>query len=196
MEKRLANNPVLQTQSRQYRAKIVMEKIKDTGLAWNGLNDVQRQILSEAGYNEDIFNDERQPALSKAPPQLDPAVWLVTIVTLGRINYTVAPLIAEYFCLDGNCGNEIGAIDAVFPENSGQLMHIFRNAVGHLAEDTATNRDLLLRTVSPDNFKFADEFGKLWFSRILENGTEVWVTTLNGVVQNGGVNLIPLYVGN
>lgn len=72
-------------------------------------------------------------------------------------------------------------------------MHIFRDAPGHFIEDTIVNRNLLLKTISPDNFKFVDKFGKQWFYETIKNGIEIWVTTLNGIIRDGGFNNTPRY---
>jgi len=88
----------------------------------------------------------------------------------------------------------LGIGDVRFLEKPGQLGHIFRNEAGHLAEDTLTNRNLLLGTVSGKNFVKADSFGNQWYARLLDDGTEAWVQVRNGIIQNGGVNLEPLYL--
>jgi hypothetical protein len=80
-----------------------------------------------------------------------------------------------------------------FPDNPSQLGHIFRNAPGHLTEDTVENRNLILETVSKIYYIMTDKFGNELYSRLLADGTEVWVLVRNGIIQNGGVNVIPKY---
>lgn len=123
-------------------------------------------------------------------------IGLVSTAILSEIVCPLEPYITTgvgSVCSDGNCTNEIEAIDGVFPEKVSQLSHIFRYDIGHITEDTLVNRELLVDTISPDNFIMIDRFGKYWFARVLENGQEVWVTTLNGIIQNGGINEIPRY---
>jgi hypothetical protein len=87
--------------------------------------------------------------------------------------------------------NALGLGNIRFPENPGQIDHIFRDAPGHLIDDTFDNRQLLQNAVSSENFVRTDQWGNQWFARLLEDGTEVWVKVRNGVIQNGGVNQVP-----
>lgn len=80
---------------------------------------------------------------------------------------------------------------ARLPTKSGQLGHIFRNALGHLA-DTPANRQLLTVVASnPANRVGVDKFGNVWSSVTRTDGAQVWVSTRNGVIQNGGLNQVP-----
>jgi hypothetical protein len=36
-----------------------------------------------------------------------------------------------------------------------------------------------------------DRFGNTWSTMILPVGSQVWVSVRNGVIHNGGVNLVP-----
>ena len=162
--------------------------------SWTGLHEQHRKIFEEAGWNEAIYNDSVQPALSKADAAHDPACYIVTAFTLGKLGAKVITAISSYFCLDSNCNNEIEWIDGVFPKTQAQISHIFRNAYGHLANDTAANRDLFLRAISPDNFIKVDQYGNQIFAQIIADGTEVWVIVRNGIIQNAGVNQIPQWI--
>jgi len=51
----------------------------------------------------------------------------------------------------------------------------------------------MLQTVSPDNFKQMDQWGNLVFARLLADGSEVWIYVQNGIIQNGGLNITPLW---
>jgi hypothetical protein len=81
--------------------------------------------------------------------------------------------------------------EARFPEKPGQTRHIFRDAPGHLA-DTPANRALLKGVADDASTTLGtDRFGNVWSARTLEDGTQVWVQTRNGVIQNGGLNKTP-----
>lgn len=73
--------------------------------------------------------------------------------------------------------------------------HIFRNAPGHLAEDTAENRALIKSALDPANLRQTDPLkdGTLLYRyfRILPDGTQVWAEVRNGEITNGGLNDIP-----
>ena len=63
--------------------------------------------------------------------------------------------------------------------------------MGHLA-DTPANRQLLTDVASnPANRVGVDKFGNVWSSVTKTDGTQVWVSTRNGVIQNGGLNQVP-----
>ncbi len=80
---------------------------------------------------------------------------------------------------------------ASLPTQSGQLKRIFRNAPGHLS-DTPANRNLLIDVASnPANRVGVDRFGNVWSTLTRADGTQVWVSTRNGVIQNGGLNRVP-----
>ena len=78
-----------------------------------------------------------------------------------------------------------------FPNNPGQVNHIFRDAPGHLL-DTPANRQLLLRVADdPATTLGTNRWGVETSAQMLDDGTQVWVQTLYGIVQNGGLNLSP-----
>ena len=69
--------------------------------------------------------------------------------------------------------------------------HIFRDAPGHLAEDTAENRAILEDAVKPGNYVETRPSGVLVYREELPNGEQVWVNLRNGKITNGGVNETP-----
>jgi RHS repeat-associated protein len=88
-------------------------------------------------------------------------------------------------------GGEASKGGARFPDKAGQIKHIFRDAPGHLA-DTPANRRLLQDVADDASTTLGtDKFGNAWSARTLDDGTQVWVQTRNGVIQNGGLNQTP-----
>jgi len=80
---------------------------------------------------------------------------------------------------------------ASFPQGNSQTQHIFRDAPGHLA-DTPANRKLLQGVANDSRTTLGtDRFGNSWSARTRSDGSQVWVQTRNGVIQNGGVNSTP-----
>ena len=80
---------------------------------------------------------------------------------------------------------------ARFPTNESQIKHIFGNRAGHVP-DTQANRSLLQNVANnPANKVATDRFGNVWSAKTQSDGTQVWVATRSGVIQNGGVNTIP-----
>lgn len=72
--------------------------------------------------------------------------------------------------------------------------HIFRNAAGHLADDTAANRALIQSAVNPGNLVAERTIGSSVlrsYQRLLPDGRQIWVEVRNGVeITNGGVNTV------
>ena len=77
------------------------------------------------------------------------------------------------------------------PKDDSQLKHIFRKARGHL-EDSLQNRQKIMDLANdPKCFGGKDRRGLDWYFRILEDGSQLWVTTRNGIIQDGGLNNPP-----
>ena len=94
--------------------------------------------------------------------------------------------------LDQNDYNQ--AVDNLtnkFPPNDSQIKHIFRPKEGHLS-DTPENRKLIENVANdPANYKGKDKYGNEWYSRNESDGSQVWVITRNGRIQNAGKNSTP-----
>ena len=69
--------------------------------------------------------------------------------------------------------------------------HIFRDAPGHLAEDTPENRALIEGAVNRGNYVGTHEPGVSVYRETLPNGTQVWAEVYNGEITNGGLNATP-----
>lgn len=75
-----------------------------------------------------------------------------------------------------------------FPSNDGQVKHMFRKKKNHVP-DTPENRDLFLRVCNDEkNYLGTDRYGKRWYAEILPDGSQVWVCTRDGIIQNCGIN--------
>lgn len=76
--------------------------------------------------------------------------------------------------------------------NEKQKKHIFRDADGHLTEDTKTNRQKL-EDVANDkgNYLGNDKYGNEWYGKNNPDGSQTWVKVRNGSIENGGVNQTP-----
>lgn len=77
------------------------------------------------------------------------------------------------------------------PEDESQLKHIFREAKGHLV-DTPQNRKMLLELANDKSSHVGkDSRGLDWNVKLNSDGTQIWVSSRNGKIQNGGVNNPP-----
>jgi RHS repeat-associated protein len=86
----------------------------------------------------------------------------------------------------------LGGIPAAsLPADDSQLSHIFRDAVGHLTNTSENQQTLLDLTNNAGNLLGTDQFGNHWFAQVLPDGTQVWGSVRNGIIQNGGLNSTP-----
>ena len=77
------------------------------------------------------------------------------------------------------------------PNNDAQLKHIFRNEEGHLT-DTPENRRLIEELANDIGTHAGKDIqGNDWNIRYLEDGSQLWVTSKDGMIQNGGLNRPP-----
>lgn len=66
------------------------------------------------------------------------------------------------------------------------MSHIFRDDVGHLSNTPENQRTLVNLVNNPANSLGTDQFGNQWFAQTLPNGSQLWGSARNGVIQNGG----------
>ena len=77
------------------------------------------------------------------------------------------------------------------PENDAQLKHIFRDEEGHLT-DTPENRKLITELANDERAHIGkDSRGLDWNVRLNDDGSQLWVSSKNGAIQNGGINNPP-----
>ena len=70
------------------------------------------------------------------------------------------------------------------------VLHIFRDAVGHVP-DTAQNRRLLIETLDPAYLLGNDRFGNSWYARPVNDASQIWIQARGDRIRNGGINLLP-----
>lgn len=74
----------------------------------------------------------------------------------------------------------------IFEDN---LRHIFRDAEGHIPEDTPANRRMLEDLVSDEsNYQGTCYNGKEWYAKMLPGGRQLWAEVKDGFIRNGGLN--------
>ena len=77
------------------------------------------------------------------------------------------------------------------PENDAQLKHIFRKSAGHL-EDNPQNRQLLQDLANDVKHHVGKDMrGNDWHYKELDDGSQLWVSVRNGIIQEGGLNQPP-----
>ena len=87
---------------------------------------------------------------------------------------------------------ESGSVTKIsLPENDAQLKHIFREGNGHII-DTPDNRSKILNVANDKkNYLGRDARGNDWYAKTESDGSQIWVRTRNGKVDNAGVNTTP-----
>lgn len=91
--------------------------------------------------------------------------------------------------IPGDGEAEVGADGARIAESAAEP--IFRDAEGHLAEDTPENRALIESVVKPENYVRTGGEGDVLYRETLSNGTQAWAKVFNGAITNGGLNQVP-----
>ena len=72
-----------------------------------------------------------------------------------------------------------------------QLKHIFREGNGHII-DIPDNRSKILNVANDKkNYLGRDARGNDWYAKTESDGSQIWVRTRNGKVDNAGVNTTP-----
>ena len=91
---------------------------------------------------------------------------------------------------DATMNNSDGAPEKVeLPTNRAQLCHIFAKRKGHVP-DSLESRELFLDVSNnKKNYYGKDKRGNHWHAKIMEDGSQVWVRSRNGIMNNAGVNL-------
>ena len=77
------------------------------------------------------------------------------------------------------------------PTDASQLSHIFRDDIGHLTATPENQKTLLNLVNNPQNLLGTDKYGNQWYAQTLSDGTQLWGSVRNGVLQNGGLNATP-----
>jgi filamentous hemagglutinin len=92
-------------------------------------------------------------------------------------------------------GGSIGGSNSFkpkWPGNDSQLKHIFSSRKGHVA-DTPANRKMVENTVMDRGNLVGKKQrgGSELFSKMQDDGSQIWAEVRNGIVQDAGVNDIP-----
>lgn len=110
---------------------------------------------------------------------------------VGRIGRLASPVGAFIAGMGlGPVGH--GSLTGTLPVDDPNVMgHIFRDAPGHVL-DTIGNRAMLNDVAgNAANYQFTNKYGTHEFAKIRPNGTEAWAHVRDGVIRNGGLNLVP-----
>ena len=100
---------------------------------------------------------------------------IVGLITRSRVAAPSTPIASEQIVI----GDDVAS-------------HIFRDAPGHLSDDTTGNRALVTETANDAaNLLGTDQWGSDWYARTLPDGSQVWVRVQDGVIRSAGINPTP-----
>ena len=79
-----------------------------------------------------------------------------------------------------------------WPSDNAQLKHIFSDRKGHVV-DTPANRKMIEGAVMDKGNLIGKKQrgGSELFSKMLDDGSQIWAEVRNGIVQDAGLNDIP-----
>ena len=154
--------------------------LSTAALVFAGVNFVALSILTI--YSEAVGDSQR--ALTYAS--------LIAVAYIGTCEYLNVSGEATVTGSKGTAKISTSKAENVkLPQNDAQIKHIFRNKIGHLS-DSIENRDMILNVANDKgNFLGKDSYGNSWYAQIQDNGSQIWVRTRNGVINNAGVNDMP-----
>ena len=152
---------------------------------------------------EEFFEEALQPLLKRATYDEDARLDLQGALYVGIIGAAMGAITgafspawkAEQEMQEGvvkpQDSDTIKTIEVSLPKNRAQIMHIFRADDGHLT-DTPENRTRLLQLAQDSQYRLGvDIHGNIWHAKLLEDGSQLWVEYRDGVIREGGLNLIP-----
>ena len=70
--------------------------------------------------------------------------------------------------------------------------HIFDDREGHVVDSPENQKKFIDLVKDPKNFLTQDRWGKWWYAKILEDGTQAWAEVRNEIITNCGINETPL----
>jgi hypothetical protein len=120
-----------------------------------------------------------------SPTDSGTAQWSNLFQTAGALSFLVNPFglfSASSASSEAESGYEIA---------DGSASHMFRDAPGHFADDTAANREAITETANnPENY-VGTRNGVSTYRRTLSNGKQIWAEVYRGAITNGGINHAP-----
>ena len=91
----------------------------------------------------------------------------------------------------------IGAAPKGFADNYNRIPegkkgnHLFKGA--NKLQDTPSNR-ALIEDISNSSLLGKDQYGKSWHARNLDNGTQIYSYSRNGIIKGAGINNTPVNI--
>jgi hypothetical protein len=159
-------------------------------------------LIPEVGYVQDIFTATSEQFANN---YWNPDVYLSTDLPLQDDSLTFLFGAKWFLNLGKGVIDDVARVGGVgegaVVRNSGNIIpegklanHIFSGKSGKLA-DTTANRNLITDlTNNNKNFLGIDKYGKSWYARTLDDGTQLYGYTQNGIVKGAGINSKPLEI--
>lgn len=181
----LSEDPIWSTNLYAYGDNDPINKLDHTGEVAETVFDV-----ASIGYSSYEFSND---------PSLENGLFLVWDVAAAALPFVPGSYVARggravSKVVTQTAGKVDGVLNAakgvrnVIPE--GKLAnHLFKGA--NKLADTPANR-ALIQKISNGKPLGVDQYGKSWFAKILDNGTQIYTYTRNGVVKGAGTNQTPV----
>lgn len=96
----------------------------------------------------------------------------------------------------GKVLDKVGDVGGIFNKvpDGNAANHIFSSKPGKFV-DTPENRKILEDlSNNSNNYLGKDQYGKEWYAQTLEDGTQVYSYTQDGIIKGGGINDEPINI--
>lgn len=113
-------------------------------------------------------------------------------VGLENLSYDEIDLIAKTIKKERNIdiyrSGDLSKVNVKFTDNS---KHMFREDEGHRLDSPEFRAEIMMTLKNVKNYHGSDVNNNDWYSEMLFDGTQRWVSVYQGIIKNCGINNIP-----
>ena len=100
----------------------------------------------------------------------------------------IAKTIKKERNIDIHRSGDLSKVNVKFTDNS---KHMFREDEGHRLDSPEFRAEIMMTVKNVKNYHGSDVNNNDWYSEMLFDGTQRWVSVYQGIIKNCGINNIP-----